>query len=194
MGCPWEPPLNMPYLHHIQVSRGWGRRGKTTLWKPGASVSCFTGVTSLVYTLLALLPLPLPVSAELSYPLHTLFSQPTSPSPEPSGLPLFLLFPSEGTLSLPGGYSFPLSPLRFLCSLSSLPLFVSPTGALMVPLCSLYFYPSDTPLVSFSLSVSPIPLLQYQLWVPISWWRPQQQRPPPGFSLPLAAPNERGVE
>lgn len=124
----------------------------------------------------------------------TLFSQPSSPSPEPSGLPLFLLFPSEGTLSLSCLEVIPSLFLRFLFSLSSLPLSVSPTGALMVPLCSLYFYPSDTPLVSFSLSVSPIPLLQYQLWVPISWWRPQQRRPPPGFSLPLAAPNERRVE
>lgn len=124
MGCPWEPPLNMPYLHS-RCPGGWERRGKTTLWKLGASVSHFTGVTSLVYTLLALLPLSLPVSAELSYALHTLFSQPTSPSPEPSGLPLFLLFPSEGTLSLSRGYSFHLSPLRFLCSLSSLPLFVA---------------------------------------------------------------------
>lgn len=34
-------------------------------------------------------------------------------------------------------------------------LSVSSTCALMVPLCSLYFYPSDTPLVSTSLSAPP---------------------------------------
>lgn len=112
----------------------------------GLCVPLHSGDFTCLHTLLALLSPSLPVSAELACPFHTLFSQPSLSN----SLPV-ISFRGHPVFVLSGGYSFPLSPLRFLCAPSSLPLSVSPTGALMVPLCSLYFYPSDTPLVSFSL-------------------------------------------
>lgn len=173
-----------PNPHHARVPC---REGKdSSQWKPRASCVPFHGgdftclhATSSPLSSLALL-MGLPV-------ISTSSSQPFS-LPSCYSLPRHLIF-----ALLSGGYFFP---VFFSCTplLSSLPLSVSPTCALMVPLTSLYFYPSDTPLVSTSLSVSPTPLLQYWLWVPISWCWPRQCRAPPGFSLPLAAPNERGVE
>lgn len=142
-------------------------------------------------------PLILHLIAALLVPFPSLFSLPSL-----SLLPLLLPFSLSFLFVLPSHGCF--ISLCLCISPSVPPLFLPLSLFLCVsgfcsdgPSASLYFYPSDTPPVSTSLSVCLSPSRFSSgpsSWSQLVGGRQGSGWPPtPGSSLPLAAPNEPGV-